>query len=105
MTPQRTLHPTAPVLARVVRDGLVESVHRGHLVVVDTDGLVVAALGDPDHLLYARSAVKPFQALGSLDLLDDASVGLDAQGVAIACASHTGSTTHQVQAARLLALG
>ena len=105
MTHRPMLDPCAPVLARVVRDGVVESVHRGHLVVVDADGSMVVALGDPELPLYARSAVKPFQALGSLDLLDAAGVGLDTEGVAIACASHTGSTTHQVEAARLLAAG
>jgi L-asparaginase II len=94
-----------PVLARVIRDGVVESVHRGHLVVAEPDGTVVTALGDPDLQLYPRSALKPFQALGSLDLLDEAGVTLDTEGVAIACASHTGSAAHQVEAARLLALG
>jgi L-asparaginase II len=93
-----------PVLAHVVRDGVIESVHRGHVVVAAADGAVAAALGDSDRLLYPRSALKPFQALGSLDLLDAEGVGLDLDGLAIACASHTGSAMHQVEAARLLAL-
>jgi len=92
-----------PVLARVVRDEVVEAVHRGHLVIADASGAVVTALGDPECLVYARSAIKPFQALGSLDLLDSAGVTLDSDGVAVACASHTGSTLHQVEVAQLLA--
>jgi L-asparaginase II len=92
------------VLVRVIRDHVVESVHRGHLVIVDEAGRVVAALGDPEREIYARSAVKPFQTLGSLDLLDHAGLALDTDGVAIACASHSGSTLHQVEVARLLAL-
>ncbi|MGH8886624.1 MAG: asparaginase [Egibacteraceae bacterium] len=96
--------PTPPVLVRVVRDGVEESAHRGHLVVTDPDGAVAVALGDPDHTFYARSAAKPFQALAMLDLLDEAGTALDIEALAIACASHNGSATHQVEAARLLAL-
>ncbi|MGH8907389.1 MAG: asparaginase [Egibacteraceae bacterium] len=94
----------APVVVRVIRDGVVESAHRGHVVVADAEGTVAVSLGDPEREVYARSAVKPFQAMGSLDLLDRAGLALDTDGVAIACASHTGSTLHQVEVARLLAL-
>jgi L-asparaginase II len=96
--------PTPPVLVRVTRDGVEESTHRGHLVVTDTEGAVAVTLGDPDHTFYARSAAKPFQALAMLDLLDEAGIVLDVEALAIACASHNGSASHQVEAARLLAL-
>ncbi|MGH8900175.1 MAG: asparaginase [Egibacteraceae bacterium] len=96
--------PTPPILVRVVRDGVEESAHRGHLVVTDAEGAVMVSLGDPDRLCYARSAAKPFQALAMLDLLDEAGLRLDVEAVAIACASHSGSATHQVEVARLLAL-
>lgn len=96
--------PTPPVLVRIMRDGVKESAHRGHLVVTDAEGAVAVALGDPDHPLYARSAAKPFQALAMLDLLDEAGIALDVEALAIACSSHSGSATHQVEAARLLAL-
>lgn len=95
---------TPPILVRVARDGIEESAHRGHLVVTDIEGTVAAALGDPDHPFYARSAAKPFQALAILDLLDEVGIALDMEAVAIVCASHNGSASHQVEAARLLAL-
>lgn len=65
---------------------MVESQHRGHVVVVDHDGVVVGALGDPEAFIYPRSAVKPFQALGMLE------AGLDFSGpqLALASASHSG---------------
>jgi L-asparaginase II len=95
-----------PVLATVVRDGVVESVHRGHLAVVDAEGTVLAGVGDPAAVVYARSSVKPLQALATLQLLADAGVAdqLGDAGLAIACASHAGTDVHQIEAAHLLAL-
>ncbi|MGH3666193.1 MAG: asparaginase, partial [Egibacteraceae bacterium] len=93
----------APLLVRVLRDGVVESVHRGHVVVCRPDGSIVAALGDAHLPTYVRSAAKPFQALATLELLADADVQLDTDGLAIACASHVGTDMHQIEAARLLA--
>ncbi len=92
-----------PELVHVTRDGVVESVHRGHVAVVAIDGTVLAALGNPGLPAYARSALKPFQALATLELLGEAGRTLDTVGLAIACASHEGSDEHQVEAARLLA--
>lgn len=96
--------PPAPVLVRVVRDGVVESQHRGSVVVADAEGRVLAALGDAHHPTYVRSAAKPFQAVATLALLARAGVVLDTRGLAIATASHEGTADHQVEAARLLAL-
>lgn len=90
-------------LVHVVRNGVVESVHRGHVVVGDARGNVVAALGDAARLTYVRSAVKPFQALATLDLLSAGGRDLDDHSLAITCASHDGSDDQQIEAARLLA--
>ena len=93
------------VLLEAYRDGVVESVHRGHVVVVDASGDVLAAAGRADALCYPRSALKPVQAAAVAKVLDEAAGrGLDTRAWAIATASHTGSTDHQVEAARLLAL-
>src|SRR5690606_21885639 len=56
----------------VVRGALVESRHRVHAAVVDANGQIRAAAGDPDLVTYIRSAAKPFQAIplvadGALD--------------------------------------
>jgi L-asparaginase II len=97
-------HPTPPVLVDVTRDGVVESVHRGHLAVCDPDGTVVAGLGTPEIEVYVRSAAKPFQALASLEKIDAAGVELGTEAVAIMCASHVAGDEHQIEAAHLLAL-
>ncbi|GCD21365.1 asparaginase [Cellulomonas algicola] len=80
----------AEPLARVVRGDLVESVHLGHVVVLAPDGSVRLALGDPDVTIWARSSLKPLQAVGMLR------AGLDVDGAALAlvCASHNGEPGH-----------
>lgn len=91
------------VVARLTRNGIVESVHTGHVVVCDADGDVVASLGDPARMTYPRSSLKPFQVLATLDALTAAGVTLDNDALAIACASHDGTDDQQIEAARLLA--
>ncbi len=85
------------VLAVVVRGGRVESVHLGHLVVLRPDGAVVLAVGDPDATIWPRSAVKPVQAVAMLR----AGLEIDDEGLALACASHSG-TPEQVQGVRAI---
>jgi L-asparaginase II len=94
--------PTAAPLVRVVRSGLVESVHLGHVVVCDPDGRVLAALGDPGRVLFSRSSMKPLQAAVSLrrigePLPDDLIAGM--------CASHNGEPVHVRVVRRLLRAG
>ena len=93
----------APVIAHVTRDGFCESAHRGHVVIADADGIVHASLGNPALESYPRSSLKPFQALATASLLADAGLTLDIPATAITCASHSGTSEHQVEAARILA--
>jgi L-asparaginase II len=74
------------VLVEVVRSGLVESRHRGVAVRVDPQGDVLWSLGDPDTVIFPRSANKLFQALGMMR----AGLPLDGAELAIAAASHSG---------------
>ena len=53
----------APVLVELHRGGHLESVHRGHAVICDAKGEIVEAWGDPDALIFPRSACKMVQAL------------------------------------------
>ena len=89
----------AQALAHVVRGGAVESVHRGHLVALDGGGAVVLHRGDPDATVFARSALKPVQAVAMLR------TGLDLDGelLALACASHSGEPRHVDGVRRILA--
>ena len=92
-----------PLLVEVMRGGVLESSHCGALAVLDADGAVVAQLGDIDHPIFPRSAVKVLQALplvasGAADRL-----GLSDEELAVACASHGGEEVHAQTVARMLA--
>jgi len=82
------------VLAQVIRGETVESIHRGHLVVMDGDKNVVAAVGDPDTVTYFRSACKAFQALPFIAGGGADHFGFSEDEIALACASHSGEPMH-----------
>jgi L-asparaginase II len=87
------------VLVRVLRSGLEESVHLGHVAVCDSDGHLVAWAGDPHRLVFARSSMKPVQAAVSLGAIGG---GLGDDLVAVMCASHNGEPVHVAAVRRLL---
>jgi L-asparaginase II len=83
-------------LVDVVRSGFVESVHSGHLVVLDA-----VELGHPGQPLFPRSSNKPLQAVGMRRL------GLDVplRHLALAAASHSGEPAHIAGVRAMLASG
>ena len=89
----------APVVAEVVRNGFVESVHRGVIAVTLADGDVLLAVGPVDAPILPRSSLKPLQAVAMLR----AGAPLEGELLALACASHSGEGFHQEGARRILA--
>lgn len=94
------MDPGVPV-ARVTRNGWVESVHAGHAVLVDGSGEVLAAWGSPGEPFLPRSSNKPLQAVGMIES------GLDLAGtqLAISAASHDGEAYHLDAVRSVLAQG
>jgi L-asparaginase II len=92
-----------PVLVEILRGDKVESRHRGAIAVVDPDGKSVLAVGDVGAAVYPRSAVKALQALPLIESGAADRVGLSAQEIALACASHSGEPIHTLTAAAMLA--
>jgi len=86
------------------RAGSVESLHRVRAAVVDADGHLVAAWGDPVMPVFPRSAIKPLQVLPLLETGAYAAFGLDDRALALACASHSGEACHIDLASRWLAM-
>jgi L-asparaginase II len=78
------------LLAEVVRNGFVESVHFGAVAGLGPDGTLAYARGDVAATVFPRSAVKPFQALACLT----AGAPLSGERLAIAAGSHTGQDLH-----------
>ncbi|MDD9207216.1 asparaginase [Georgenia sp. 10Sc9-8] len=88
------------LLAVVVRDGVTESVHTGHLVVAAPDGAVLVRRGRPEDQYFPRSSLKPLQALAMLRC----GLDLPPEHLALACASHSGEEVH-VAAVRAVLTG
>jgi len=89
-------------LVEVLRGGVVESRHRGHVVAVEPDGRAVARLGAPEMVTYLRSSAKPFQALPLVASGAAERFGFDDREVAIACGSHSGEPLHEETVAGML---
>ena len=90
------------ILAEVVRGETVESVHRGHLIVLSGDGETIAQIGDSEIVTFIRSSAKPFQVLPFL-LSDGAErFGFSENEIALACGSHSGEPMHTELAAKML---
>ena len=86
------------VLAEYVRDGIVESQHFGHLMALDASGAPALIKGDPNALIYPRSAIKSIQASAMVRHGFDSQV----RNLALLCASHSGSQSHQEVALQIL---
>lgn len=92
-----------PVLVEMWRGDLVESRHCGAIAVVDAAGRIVESWGDVERPVFARSAVKPLQALPLVESGAADRFGLGAEEIALACASHKGEPMHTETVSRWLA--
>jgi L-asparaginase II len=75
---------------QVWRGAHVESRHRVSAVVIDGQGKIVARWGDPEQLIFPRSAIKPLQALPLIATGAADAFGVHETELAIACGSHRG---------------
>lgn len=102
--PPLAASPVHPVLAVATRSGAVESWHRGAVAVWHDDAAVLT-VGDVQRPVFARSAVKPLQALPFLERGLAERLQLPAEEVAVMCASHDGAPLHTAAVRALLARG
>jgi L-asparaginase II len=96
---RRGIADEAVPLAEVLRGDLVESVHLGHLVLLDPDGAPTLVRGHADVVVWPRSSVKPFQALAMLRH----GLALPPRLLALAAASHNGEPEHLAGVREILA--
>ena len=78
------------ILATVTRGGIAESLHLGHLIVLNADGSTYLSKGSPELPIFPRSAVKSLQASAMLK----AGLTVSDEELAIICASHSGNQSH-----------
>ncbi|WP_031359193.1 asparaginase [Caballeronia sordidicola] len=91
------------VAATVYRGNLVENTHAAHVAVVDAEGRVIYAFGDPSRMTLARSAAKPAQALAVLETGALDRFGFDDADLALMCASHNSEPRHIERTRAMLA--
>ncbi|HET7097194.1 MAG TPA: asparaginase [Casimicrobiaceae bacterium] len=90
-------------LAQVTRGSAVESIHYGSVAVVDRQGRLLAAAGDPTFLTMTRSSLKPFQAMPFVAAGGPERFGYSKAQIALLCASHSGEPRHVEAVADMLA--
>jgi L-asparaginase II len=88
------LTSTNPVIAEIMRGGIVESMHRGAFAVVSAGGECIASSGDISSPIFPRSAFKAFQcvpviASGAADRFT-----FSDEDIALCCSSHNGEEEH-----------
>mgnify|MGYP001424130381 CR=1 FL=1 len=83
-----------PLTVEVTRGDMVESSHLGAAVVMDREGEIVQAWGDPDKVVYPRSTIKPVQALVLIETGAADAFGVSDAELALASASHAGTPEH-----------
>src|SRR5699024_3283546 len=89
----RMYHSKKPI--NVYRGKYIESTHDIHVAVVNAKGELLAYYGDPHRLTFARSSMKPLQALpvvesGALEAYD-----ISEKELALFTASHSGEIFHR----------
>jgi L-asparaginase II len=94
--------PLAEPLVEVRRGAITESRHRGHVVVIEPDGNVIASLGASQNVTFLRSSAKPFQSFPLLLTGAAEHFGFTDREVALTCGSHNGEPMHTELVASML---
>jgi L-asparaginase II len=87
------------VLAELTRNGLVESIHSGHLIMLNADGSDHKVKGSVDMPIFPRSSVKCMQASAMVRN----GLKLEPRLLALVEASHSGAAMHQDGVLEILA--
>lgn len=78
----------------VTRGQLVECNHTVHISVVNSEGEMFRYYGDPNRVTYARSSVKPIQAIQVLESGAIEQFGINEREISFMCSSHSGEPYH-----------
>jgi L-asparaginase II len=92
-----------PILVEVRRGAIVESRHRGAIVIAEPDGHVVKHLGDDGFVTSTRSTIKPIQAIPFITSGAADHFNIDERELAVVCGSHEGEQIHTETVAGMLA--
>jgi L-asparaginase len=93
---------TQVIEVRLLREGIVESVHQVQAVAADDRGRVLSTAGSSETDTFVRSALKPFQALAVASTGTLEHFGLTDRDLAIMCSSHQGTVEQARQVFNIL---
>src|SRR6266705_1998554 len=97
------MHDQLPILVEVRRGAIVESRHRGAIVVAEPDEKIIKRLGDDSFVTSTRSTIKPIQAIPFITSGAADHFNIIERELAVACASHEGEPIHTETIAAMLA--
>ncbi|MGK7928622.1 MAG: asparaginase [Spirulina sp.] len=99
----RGMRNHAPELeVQLLREGIVESIHRVTAVVSDDRGRILSLAGSMETSTFIRSALKPFQAIAVTSSGAMERYNLNDKDLAIICGSHRGTVEHARQVFNIL---
>ncbi|WLD94535.1 asparaginase [Alkalihalobacillus sp. AL-G] len=87
---------------QVFRGELLESTHDAHVAVVNSRGELLYSYGDPDRLTFARSSMKPFQAVPLIETGAAEAFKYEPADISLSCASHSGEDFHRSRVLTIL---
>ncbi len=90
------------ILAEVIRGETVESIHRGHLIILNGEAETLFQIGDSELVTFYRSASKALQLIPCLTSGAAENFNFGEREIALACASHSGEKIHTMLAAEML---
>lgn len=82
------------IVMKRTRGNTTESIHRGHICVIDKDKKIISHLGDPLYYTFFRSAAKPVQAMSVILSGAYKKFDISKKELALMCASHYGENQH-----------
>lgn len=82
------------VLTEEYRGNVLDLIHEGYICVVDEHSNVIRHAGNPDAVVYYRSASKPFQALPVIARRLDEKYGITEEESVLFSGSHLGESFH-----------
>ena len=92
-----------PIAATTYRGDAIENSHIAHVAVVDAEGRLLYAFGNPARMTLARSAAKPAQALAVLETGALERFGFEDADLALMCGSHNSEERHIERTRQMLA--
>jgi L-asparaginase len=96
MTRGKRIQSTAELSVKLLREGIPESVHSAQAMICDDRGRILLCAGNAEAATFARSVLKPFQALAVTTTGTLERFSLTDRDLAIICSSHKG-TIEQVR--------